>query len=117
MTDFENLYTSVEDTDDLNANLNILSSKVISPMLMDRCSQESKELHFVFLVHGYQGSSFDLSFLKDCMLFLSEDKVRLICSTVNDNDSSKCIDELGLNLASEVNDTLNGIDDPKKITK
>lgn len=118
-TEFENLYTSVDEFEEFENGKHIVipSSVHISPLMMSKNDICEVNTHLVFLVHGYQGSSFDLSFLKDCLMFLAEDNLKIICSTVNDNDSSRCIDELGLNLATEVKDAVNAMGSAKSLKR
>lgn len=104
-TDLENLFTSLDEWEDPGVGLPEPESAVIDPELVEEQEQRRK-VRVVVLVHGYQGSSFDLSFLKNNLMFLTDDDTVFHCSHINETDSSKCIDDLGLNLANEVKDFL-----------
>ncbi len=118
-TEFENLYTSVEDFEEFADGKHIIvpPSIVINPMTISKNDLCEVNIHLLFLVHGYQGSSFDLTFFKDCLMFLAEENLKIICSTVNDSDSSRCIDELGLNLANEIKEIVKIYDNTNSLKK
>jgi hypothetical protein len=80
--------------------------KNISPMIISRGELEESDIHIVFLVHGYQGSSFDLSTLKNTLLFLCSGAIKVECCVSNNSDTTSCIDQLGINLSNEVREHL-----------
>ncbi len=102
--DLANLFTSMDEWEEPGVGLEVPKTVVIDPLLLEKNEQLHRKVHIVVLVHGYQGSAFDLTFLKNNLMFLCDDDTVFHCSTINQSDSSKCIDELGLNLANEVRD-------------
>ena len=105
--DMESEFTAMGDWEDPQPRDSDLPKMVrIQPMLLERREHSECPIHLVVLVHGYQGSSYDLAFLKNNLTFLAGDQVSFYCSTINESDSSKCIDDLGLNLSLEVRDII-----------
>ncbi|CAD8079622.1 unnamed protein product [Paramecium sonneborni] len=60
-------------------------------------------IHYVVLVHGYQGTSYDMRYWKSILTIRFKEKIRLICPTCNDGISNKPIQEQAKLLAIEVN--------------
>ncbi|KAM3137451.1 hypothetical protein pb186bvf_010424 [Paramecium bursaria] len=81
-----------------------------SPMLMKEqlftegqyLNQKQDSLHYVILVHGYQGMSYDMRLWKSYLTIKYYDNVRIYSAKSNDNASNKDIDKMGRDLAEEV---------------
>jgi Putative serine esterase (DUF676) len=90
-------------------NIDVLLRTVpIQPQVLVRFSEfpdtnPVPEKHLVILVSGYMGSSFDMTYLKNNLMFLNGDNTIFVCSSINDGRSCEDIDKLGLELAREVN--------------
>ena len=57
-------------------------------------------MHCIVLVHGFQGSHFDVRVIKNCISVAYPDAL-LLCSQANENDTDCDVFELGLKLAEE----------------
>lgn len=83
----------------------------IQPLILARFSEISgnaskAQKHLVVLVSGYMGSSFDMTFLKNNLMFLNGENTMFVCSSINDGKSCEDIDKLGLGLAQEVQEII-----------
>ncbi|CAD8175370.1 unnamed protein product [Paramecium octaurelia] len=63
---------------------------------------QNSHVHYVVLVHGYQGTSYDMRYWKSILTIRFKEKIRLICPTCNDGTSNKPIQEQATLLAKEV---------------
>ena len=59
-------------------------------------------MHYVILVHGYQGMSYDMRLWKSYLTIKYYDSVRIYSAKANDSASNKDIDKMGRDLAEEV---------------
>ncbi|CAK76569.1 unnamed protein product (macronuclear) [Paramecium tetraurelia] len=89
----------------LNANPFIFKHTCLQKGFMQK-SQNSL-IHYVVLVHGYQGTSYDMRYWKSILTIRFKDKIRLICPTCNDGTSNKPIQEQAQLLANEVSNFIN----------
>lgn len=83
----------------------------IQPLILARFSEipgnaPKAQKHLVVLVSGYMGSSFDMTFLKNNLMFLNGENTMFVCSSINDGKSCEDIDKLGLGLAQEVQEII-----------
>jgi len=60
-----------------------------------------KGIHLIVLVHGFQGSSFDVRRIRNNIAMVRPDTV-LMCSTLNEGETEGEIIEMGRRLASEI---------------
>jgi triacylglycerol esterase/lipase EstA (alpha/beta hydrolase family) len=60
-------------------------------------------IHVIVLVHGFQGSSFDMRLLKNNMSLLHPEAM-FLCSNANQGKTEEDIFEMGARLANEVNE-------------
>ncbi|CAD8063859.1 unnamed protein product [Paramecium primaurelia] len=67
---------------------------------------QNSYVHYVVLVHGYQGTSYDMRYWKSILTIRFKDKIRLICPTCNDGTSNKPIQEQAKLLADEIENYL-----------
>ena len=105
----------------IDANdVQVLKTVAITPLLLTKATMEFKhDVHLIVLVSGYQGSSYDLAFMKNILAFQSSDIEGLyfVSSMVNDDDSSCCIDQLGLNLSLEVKSMIENAEITSNVVK
>jgi len=60
-------------------------------------------MHIFVLVHGYQGTSFDMRLIRNTISLLYPKSV-ILCSTVNEERTNERLETMGENLATEVNE-------------
>ena len=63
--------------------------------------EEGDKDHLIFLVHGFQGSSFDMRLIKNNIQFLFPES-HYLCSQANEGNTDCEIAEMGLRFAEEV---------------
>lgn len=83
----------------------------IQPLILARFSETPEsapkmQKHLVVLVSGYMGSSFDMTCLKNNLMFLNGEQTMFVCSSINDGKSCDDIDKLGFALAQEVQEII-----------
>mmetsp|Transcript_32699 Transcript_32699/g.27612 ORF Transcript_32699/g.27612 Transcript_32699/m.27612 type:complete len:127 (-) Transcript_32699:530-910(-) len=66
-----------------------------------RQNKRRKGLHLIILVHGFQGSSFDLRYYKDYISQLYPNTI-FLSSTQNEDKMDTGLDAMGLILANEI---------------
>lgn len=68
----------------------------------------------LFLVHGYQSSSYDMSFLANYISFMAKDEavveLQVYASQINNFGAEECIDALGYKLSLELRGMLKELD-------
>ncbi|CAK82493.1 unnamed protein product (macronuclear) [Paramecium tetraurelia] len=63
--------------------------------------------HYVVLLHGYQGTSYDMRYWRAILKIRFQDKIRLILPTSNEFVNNKSIKQQAQDLADEITDYIN----------
>jgi hypothetical protein len=80
-----------------NSSLNIQKEKVLE----SESSKGFDGIHLVVLVHGFQGTSYDMKMIKNNISFLFPESM-FLCCTANEDMTDKDIFEMGNRLAVEI---------------
>mmetsp|Transcript_7818 Transcript_7818/g.24319 ORF Transcript_7818/g.24319 Transcript_7818/m.24319 type:complete len:777 (-) Transcript_7818:77-2407(-) len=103
---FEQRYTSEGALPDLVERGHFVRGAVGRPGASGSGEVLGPGAHIVVLVHGFQGTSFDMRLLKNHIALLHPLAICL-CSTANEDDTERDIEQMGERLAEEVREFVN----------